>query len=469
MFVQDLAATLHIMLPSGVQGGNSLKCTSAAARLTYKIVAAAALFGLAAPASAQMPPAPFPPMAFSPLAAGLPNSGAVANFYQRRGNPLIWFASGPRSPAATELLNLLQVARIDGLTNNSRLAMNVQLAIRLAQTGHPTALLEADRTLSTAWVSYVQALRRPPRGTIYGSDAVLPTTGVDRILSEAIGARSMPQHIRAVSTVNPLYGELRQLAVQQYRQWGVIEPRLEANLERTRALPSSGRFVLVDINSARLFMFENGRVADSMKVIVGKAEKQTPMMASMIHYATFNPYWNVPDDMVRDRIAVNVLSQGTKYLHERGYEVVLNWSEHAPVLSPDSIDWRAIADGRTTVRVRQVLLIVGGGIAAYKSCELVRLLKKAGHRVTPVLTSGGAHFVTPMSLGTLAESPVYTSLWDLKDEVEMGHIQLSRAGGPGVVCPATADLLAKMAAASPTISRPLCSWRPTSRCSSRRR
>jgi murein L,D-transpeptidase YcbB/YkuD len=353
MFVQDLAATLHIMLPSGVQGGNSLKCTSAAARLTYKIVAAAALFGLAAPASAQMPPAPFPPMAFSPLAAGLPNSGAVANFYQRRGNPLIWFASGPRSPAATELLNLLQVARIDGLTNNSRLAMNVQLAIRLAQTGHPTALLEADRTLSTAWVSYVQALRRPPRGTIYGSDAVLPTTGVDRILSEAIGARSMPQHIRAVSTVNPLYGELRQLAVQQYRQWGVIEPRLEANLERTRALPSSGRFVLVDINSARLFMFENGRVADSMKVIVGKAEKQTPMMASMIHYATFNPYWNVPDDMVRDRIAVNVLSQGTKYLHERGYEVVLNWSEHAPVLSPDSIDWRAIADGRTTVRVRQ--------------------------------------------------------------------------------------------------------------------
>lgn len=94
----------------------------------------------------------------------------------------------------------------------------------------------------------------------------------------------------------------------------------------------------------------------------------------------------------------------------------------------------------------KVLLIVGGGIAAYKSLELVRLLKKAGHGVTPVLTDGGAHFVTAMSLATLSESPVYTSLWELKDEVEIGHIQLSRSADVVLVCPATADLLAKMAA-----------------------
>lgn len=94
----------------------------------------------------------------------------------------------------------------------------------------------------------------------------------------------------------------------------------------------------------------------------------------------------------------------------------------------------------------RVLLIVGGGIAAYKSLELVRLLKKAGHQVTPVLTSGGEHFVTAMSLGTLAEAQVHTSLWELKDEVEIGHIQLSRAADFILVCPATADLLAKMAA-----------------------
>ena len=94
----------------------------------------------------------------------------------------------------------------------------------------------------------------------------------------------------------------------------------------------------------------------------------------------------------------------------------------------------------------KVLLIVGGGIAAYKSLELVRLFRKAGHEVTPVLTKSGEHFVTAMSLGALAEAEVHTSLWELKDEVEIGHIQLSRAADFVLVCPATADLLAKMAA-----------------------
>jgi phosphopantothenoylcysteine decarboxylase/phosphopantothenate--cysteine ligase len=93
----------------------------------------------------------------------------------------------------------------------------------------------------------------------------------------------------------------------------------------------------------------------------------------------------------------------------------------------------------------RILLIVGGGIAAYKASELVRLLRKEGHSVTPVLTDGGSHFVTPMSLAALAESPVYTSLWDLKDETEMGHIQLSRSADLVLVCPATADLIARMA------------------------
>jgi phosphopantothenoylcysteine decarboxylase / phosphopantothenate---cysteine ligase len=94
----------------------------------------------------------------------------------------------------------------------------------------------------------------------------------------------------------------------------------------------------------------------------------------------------------------------------------------------------------------RILLIVGGGIAAYKAAEMIRLLRKEGHSVTPVLTEGGSHFVTAMSLAALAESPVYTSLWDLKDEAEMGHIQLSRAADLVLVCPATADLLARMAA-----------------------
>ena len=94
----------------------------------------------------------------------------------------------------------------------------------------------------------------------------------------------------------------------------------------------------------------------------------------------------------------------------------------------------------------RVLLVVGGGIAAYKACELVRTIRKGGGDVTCVLTEGGSQFVTPMALAALSENPVYTSLWDLKNETEMGHIQLSRQANLIVVCPATADLLAKMAA-----------------------
>ncbi|MGX7894342.1 bifunctional phosphopantothenoylcysteine decarboxylase/phosphopantothenate synthase [Tsuneonella sp. HG222] len=94
----------------------------------------------------------------------------------------------------------------------------------------------------------------------------------------------------------------------------------------------------------------------------------------------------------------------------------------------------------------RILLVVGGGIAAYKSCELVRLIKKGGGEVTCVLTEGGAQFVTPMALGALSGNQVHSTLWDLKDETEIGHIQLSRQADLVVVCPATADLLAKMAA-----------------------
>ena len=94
----------------------------------------------------------------------------------------------------------------------------------------------------------------------------------------------------------------------------------------------------------------------------------------------------------------------------------------------------------------RVLLIVGGGIAAYKALELIRGLRGAGIAVTPVLTRAGAAFVTPLSLAALAEERVHTELFDLTAEAEMGHIRLSRVADLVVVAPATADLMARMAA-----------------------
>ncbi len=95
---------------------------------------------------------------------------------------------------------------------------------------------------------------------------------------------------------------------------------------------------------------------------------------------------------------------------------------------------------------KRVLLIVGGGIAAYKALELTRLLRKAGVAVRPILTRAGAEFVTPLSLAALAEDKVYSELFSLTDEAEMGHIELSRSADLVVVAPATADLMAKAAA-----------------------
>ena len=94
---------------------------------------------------------------------------------------------------------------------------------------------------------------------------------------------------------------------------------------------------------------------------------------------------------------------------------------------------------------KRILLIVGGGVAAYKALELTRLLKKAGSTVTPILTRAGGEFVTPLSLASLCGEPVHQALFALTDEAEMGHIELSRSADLVVVAPATADLMAKAA------------------------
>ena len=94
---------------------------------------------------------------------------------------------------------------------------------------------------------------------------------------------------------------------------------------------------------------------------------------------------------------------------------------------------------------KRILLIIGGGIAAYKSLDLIRRLGERGASVTPVLTRAAEEFVTPLSVAALAGTTVHRDLFDLTAEAEMGHIQLSRSADLVVVAPATADLMGKMA------------------------
>lgn len=128
------------------------------------------------------------------------------------------------------------------------------------------------------------------------------------------------------------------------------------SMERARRLPAPapGKYILVDSGSARLWMYENGQPVDSMKVIVGAAKTETPMMAALLRYASVNPYWNVPWDLVQTLIAPRVLKDGPTYLSDRGYEVLDSWEDDAKVVDPTTIDWKAAANGSLELRVRQL-------------------------------------------------------------------------------------------------------------------
>jgi murein L,D-transpeptidase YcbB/YkuD len=133
------------------------------------------------------------------------------------------------------------------------------------------------------------------------------------------------------------------------------EQIIEANLQRARALPADlgRRYIIVDTAAARLSMYEDGRPVDTMRVIVGRPGSQTPMLAAYVRHAVLNPYWNVPPDLVRSRIAPNALNLGPTYLRERGYEVLSGYDVDAEPVDPTGVDWAAVVAGRQDVRIRQ--------------------------------------------------------------------------------------------------------------------
>jgi murein L,D-transpeptidase YcbB/YkuD len=304
----------------------------------------------AAPASAQQPV----PGAFV-QPASLPSAGAVSAFYKTYRSPPMWFRGAAASPAAGRLVAVLKRAQFDGLASGPQLASQVEAAIARASTGKPADVMAAEQTLSSAWVTYVQALKRPTPRMIYAYPNLSPqNTRPDQILLTAAASPSLEAHVTTVSNVNSTYAQIREAAWLQAQAAGAgPDPRALANLERARALPAGGRYLVVDSATQRLTMYENGQPVDSMKVVVGMKSMPTPLIASIIHYVTFNPYWNVPHHLVRKTIAPNVLKQGVGYLKSRGYEVMADWSEEAAVLPADSVDWKAVAAGRTQIRVRQ--------------------------------------------------------------------------------------------------------------------
>jgi murein L,D-transpeptidase YcbB/YkuD len=133
---------------------------------------------------------------------------------------------------------------------------------------------------------------------------------------------------------------------------GSVAPQLYVDALPDAHIPVNGRYVLIDAASARLYMIEDGKVRDSMKVIVGKPESPTPELRSVINYETLNPYWHVTREVAQEVIAPRVLKEGDAYLNKQGYEVVSSFG-NPQLLSPDDVDWKGVAAGNVTVKVRQ--------------------------------------------------------------------------------------------------------------------
>ncbi len=316
----------------------------------FKVAIAAAFAAVPSAALAQ-PTAAVPQI----QSAALPTSNAVSAFYKTWRTQPMWFQGSAARPVAGQLVAILRRAQFDGLDSGPQLAAQVQSAIAQV-AANPAAAPAADQLLSSAWVQYVQALKRPTSGMIYAYPVLKPQNNrADQIMLTAVAAPSLERHLQAVSGVNPIYTQLRDTAWHQAQTLPAAapDPRLLSNLDRARALPAGGRYILVDAATQRLWMYENGQAVDSMKVIVGMPEMPTPMIASIMHYITLNPYWNVPHHLVRKTIAPNVQKQGLAYLKTRGYEVMDRWTDDAAVIPSDQVDWKAVGAGKIQIRVRQ--------------------------------------------------------------------------------------------------------------------
>ena len=281
---------------------------------------------------------------------------AVASVYDALHVQPIWFRNGANAAAIAQLTGILQRAPFDGVPQGPQLAAQVQAAAAQASSGQPQDVANAERVLSSAWVQYVQAIKRPTTGMIYAYPVLQPQGGqIEQILLTAAAAPSLSAYLASTSDVNAIYKQLRDTAWSQAQASGNLtpDPRLLANLDRVRSLPAKGRFLLVDSGSSMLTLYQDGQPIDSMKVITGTEELPTPLIASFMYYITYNPYWHAPDHLVRKTIAPNMLHLGGSYLKSHGYHVIEEWSETPTIIDPTTVDWKGAAAGKVHLKIQQ--------------------------------------------------------------------------------------------------------------------
>ena len=270
----------------------------------------------------------------------------VGPFYSARPGVLVWLKDEQGRAAVARLIEILKHSDIDGFADGPSLASSVE-------TGLANGTPADDQTISRAWVRYVQALKRPVDGISFGDPTLQlkPPTPM-KILADALAASSLVQHVDSVANLNPFYAALRSQAIAQGQQ---DDPRVRATLDRLRLVPAEGRAILVDVANAQLMELEDGKVIDTMKVIVGKPDFPTPLLAGKIWYVTFNPYWHIPQDVTKRKVAPIVLKRGVAYLKAARYQTVAAFGgDKEEPIDPTTIDWKAVAAGDVEAHIRQL-------------------------------------------------------------------------------------------------------------------
>ena len=270
-----------------------------------------------------------------------------------------WFADG-QGEAAYGLIALLATSDIEGVDSRQFRVRALQRSVRRA-IGDRAHAREADRQLNEAFVAYVRALRALPPSkewTIVDRETVPGATPAAALalLRKAAATGSLATFVETMPWMHETYAGLRRALIDaERRRDRATAARLRLNLDRARLLPgaSAERYVLVNAAAQRLYMYEGGKIVDWMRVVVGKTSQPTPMMAALIRYTAVNPYWNLPADLVAERIAPNVIKDGLPYLKAKGYVVLSDWSSDAKRVDPATIDWKAVVSGRTEIRMRQ--------------------------------------------------------------------------------------------------------------------
>jgi murein L,D-transpeptidase YcbB/YkuD len=293
------------------------------------------------------------PASAAPVVLG--GDAEIAGFYRARGGAPLWFAPGSGA-AAQQLISLLATSQADHLNPKRYNVRGLQRALEDARGGGAAAQ-RAEMMLSQAFVAYARDQRHDPGGIIYVDPQLKPTPpSPAELLSAAAHAPSLSDYVQNMGWMSPIYAKLRAAIASRLYGNEAQHRILDLNLERARALPSgTGRYVIVNPPAARLYMYENGQVVDSMRVVAGRPDPvaQTPMMNAFIRYVALNPYWNSPPDITSRKLAPTILKEGRAYFTKRGYDLVDHFGPDAHVLNPMSVDWHAVAAGRLHVNLRQ--------------------------------------------------------------------------------------------------------------------